>query len=44
MMTPPPDSIFGAELRNLLFVRLPTASKDQGPGAVARDEVRPSMH
>merc|ERR1719458_2460335 len=36
-----PDSIFGAELRNLLFVRFPTASKDQGPGAVARDEVRP---
>ena len=38
-----PDGIFGAELGDLLFVRLGAASKDQGPGAIVRDKVRPSV-
>ena len=38
-----PDGIVGAELGDLLFVRLGAASKDQGPGAIVRDKVRPSV-
>ena len=38
-----PDGIFVAELSDLLFVGLGTASKNQGSRAVVRNKIRPSI-
>ena len=38
-----PDGIFVAELSDLLFVGLGTASKNQGSRSVVRNKVRPSI-
>ena len=38
-----PDGILVAELSDLLFVGLGTASKNQGSRAVVRNKIRPSI-